>query len=282
LGRVDLHVHSTASDGRLSPAEVIEEAAERGLVYIALADHDSVNGIAAAQAAAKRFPGLSVIPAIEISTDIPEGEVHILGYFIDYTDPELLARLDGFKNSRLRRARAMVAKLEALGVPVDWRRVLELAGTSTIGRPHIAQAMMEKGHVSSFKEAFDQYLGHGKPAYVERDKMLPAEAVALIAKARGLPVLAHPLTSADPEGLILELKPAGLVGLEVYYDGYSAEDVEGLLALAQKHNLIATGGSDFHGIEPESETAIGGAEVPLEAAERLIALAKEREPGLIL
>jgi predicted metal-dependent phosphoesterase TrpH len=282
LGRVDLHVHSTASDGRLSPAEVIREAAERGLVYIALADHDSVNGIAAARAAAQRFPGLSVIPAIEISTDIPEGEVHILGYFIDYTDAELLTKLDDFKNSRLRRAKQMVAKLEALGVPVEWRRVLELAGTSIIGRPHIAQAMMEKGHVSSFKEAFDQYLGHGKPAYVERDKMLPAEAVALIVKARGLPVLAHPLTSADPEGLILELKPAGLVGLEVYYDGYSAEDVEGLLALAQKHNLIATGGSDFHGIEPESETAIGGAEVPLEVAERLIALAKEREPRLIL
>jgi predicted metal-dependent phosphoesterase TrpH len=282
LGQVDLHVHSTASDGRLSPAEVIGVAAERGLVYIALADHDSVDGIAAAQAAAQRFPGLGVIPAIEISTDIPEGEVHILGYFIDYTDPALLARLAEFKNSRLRRAKKMVAKLEALGVPVDWERVLELAGTSTIGRPHIAQAMMEKGHVSSFKEAFDEYLGHGKPAYVERDKMLPAEAVALIVKARGLPVLAHPLTSADPEGLILELKPAGLVGLEVYYDGYSAEDVEGLLALAQKHNLIATGGSDFHGIEPESETAIGGAEVPLEVAERLIALAKEREPRLIL
>jgi predicted metal-dependent phosphoesterase TrpH len=282
LGRVDLHIHSTASDGRLSPAEVIGEAAERGLVYIALADHDSVNGIAAARAAAQRFPGLSVIPGIEISTDIPEGEVHILGYFIDYTDPELLAKLEDFRNSRLRRARAMVAKLKALGVPVEWQRVLELAGTSTIGRPHIAQALMEKGHVSSFKEAFDEYLGHGKPAYVERDKMLPAEAVALIVKARGLAVLAHPLTSADPEGLILEMKPAGLVGLEVYYNGYSAADVKRLVGLARRHNLIATGGSDFHGIEPENETAIGGAEVPLEVAERLIALAKEREPGLIL
>jgi predicted metal-dependent phosphoesterase TrpH len=282
LGRVDLHVHSTVSDGRLSPAEVIGEAAGKGLVYIALADHDSVDGIAAAQAAAQRFPGLSVIPAIEISTDIPEGEVHILGYFIDYTDPELLAKLDDFKNSRLRRAKQMVAKLAGLGVPVEWQRVLELAGTSTIGRPHIAQAMMERGHVPSFKEAFDEYLGHGKPAYVERDKMLPAEAVALIVKARGLAVLAHPLTSADPEGLILELKPAGLVGLEAYYDGYTAADVKRLVGLARRHNLTATGGSDFHGIEPESETAIGGANVPLEAAERLIALAKKREPKLIL
>ena len=282
MGRVDLHVHSTASDGRLTPAEVIQEAAERGLVYIALADHDSVDGIAAAKAAAQRLLHLAVIPAIEISTDIPQGEVHILGYFINYTDPQLLAKLDDFKNSRRRRAQAMVAKLDGLGVHIDWQRVLELAGASTIGRPHIAQAMLEKDYVPSFKEAFDEYLGHGKPAYVEREKMLPAEAVAIIVKARGLPVLAHPLTTEDPDGLILELKPAGLVGLEAYYNGYSAEEVESLVALAQKHDLVATGGSDFHGIEPDEETAIGGADVPLEAVERLIALAKEREPNLIL
>jgi predicted metal-dependent phosphoesterase TrpH len=282
LGRVDLHVHSTVSDGRLTPAEVIREAAERGLVYIALADHDSVDGIAAARAAAQSLPNLTVIPGIEISTDIPQGEVHILGYFIDYTDPQLLAQLENFKKSRLRRAQAMVAKLEGLGVHIDWRRVLELAGTSTIGRPHIAQAMLEKDYVPSFKDAFDEYLGHGKPAYVEREKMLPTEAVAIIVKARGLPVLAHPLTTEDPEGLISELKPAGLVGMEAYYNGYTAEEVEGLVALAQKHNLVATGGSDFHGIEPDEETAIGGADVPLEAAERLIALAKEKNPNLIL
>ena len=282
MSRVDLHIHSTASDGKLTPAEVVGEAAAKGLSFIALADHDTVDGIAAAKKAAQSFPDLTVIPAIEISTDIPQGEVHVLGYFIDYTDPELLAKLEDFKNSRLRRAEKMVAKLADLGVPVAWERVLELAGTSTIGRPHIAQAMLEKGHIPSFKEAFDEYLGHGKPAYVEREKMLPAEAVGIIIKARGLAVLAHPLTTEDPEGLIAELKPAGLVGLEAYYKDYSVEEIEGLLAMAQKHGLIATGGSDFHGIEPVEETAIGGAEVPLEAAERLIALAKEREPNLIL
>ena len=282
MSQVDLHIHSTASDGRLTPAEVLGEAAEKGLVYIALADHDSVDGIAAAKKTAQSYPNLTVIPAIEISTDIPQGEVHMLGYFIDYTDPELLARLEDFKNSRLRRAEKMVAKLAELGVHIEWQRVLELAGTSTIGRPHIAQAMMEKGYVPAFKDAFDEYLGHGKPAYVEREKMLPAEAVGIIIRARGLAVLAHPLTTEDPEGLISELKPAGLVGLEAYYKDYSDEEVEGLVALAQKHNLIATGGSDFHGIEPEEETAIGGANVPLEAAERLIALAKEREPNLIV
>jgi predicted metal-dependent phosphoesterase TrpH len=275
LGQVDLHVHSTASDGRLSPAQVIREAAEKGLIYIALTDHDNVDGVAAALEAAKGFPKLNVIPGIEISTDIPQGEVHILGYCFDYTDPELLARLEEFKNSRLGRAKAMVAKLDELGIPIKWRRVQEIAGSSTIGRPHIAQAMMEGDYVPSFQVAFDEYLGHGKPAYVERDKMLPAEAAAIIVRAGGLPVLAHPLTTADPEGLIADLKPAGLVGIEAYYNGYSTEDVESLVALAQKHSLIATGGSDFHGIEPDEETAIGGADVPLEAAERLVALAQE-------
>jgi len=282
LSGVDLHIHSTASDGKLTPAEVVREAAKQGLVYIALADHDSVDGVAAALAAAQSLPHLSVIPGIEISTDIPQGEVHILGYFIDYKDPEFLTWLDKFKNSRRRRAEQMVAKLADLAVPVEWKRVLELAGTSTIGRPHIAQAIMEKGYVSSFKEAFDEYLGHGKPAYVEREKMIPTDAVGIIIRAKGLAVLAHPLTTEDPEGLVEELKPAGLVGLEAYYDGYSAEEVEGLVALAQNHDLVATGGSDFHGIEPEEETAIGGADVPLEAAERLIAIAKEREANLIL
>lgn len=282
MSRVDLHVHSTASDGRLTPAEVIREAAERGLSYIALADHDSVAGIAAAKAAAKSLPQLKVIPGIEISTDIPQGEVHILGYFIDYTDPELLANLDRFKNSRLRRAKEMVAKLEGLGVHVDWQRVQEISGSSTIGRPHIAQAMMEKGYAASFKEVFDEYLGHGRPAYVEREKMLPAEAVAIIVKAQGLAVLAHPLTVNEPEAMISELKPAGLAGIEAYYNGYTAEEVDQLVEMAQRHNLIATGGSDYHGIEPDNETAIGGADVPLEAAERLIALAKERVPNLRL
>lgn len=282
MSGVDLHIHSTASDGKLTPAEVVREAAKQGLVYIALADHDSVDGVAAALAAAQSLPHLSVIPGIEISTDIPQGEVHILGYFIDYKDPEFLTWLDKFKNSRRRRAKQMVAKLADLAVPVEWKRVLELAGTSTIGRPHIAQAIMEKGYVSSFKEAFDEYLGHGKPAYVEREKMIPTDAVGIIIRAKGLAVLAHPLTTEDPEGLVEELKPAGLVGLEAYYDGYSAEEVEGLVALAQNHDLVATGGSDFHGIEPEEETAIGGADVPLEAAERLIAIAKEREANLIL
>jgi predicted metal-dependent phosphoesterase TrpH len=281
VSQVDLHIHSTASDGKLTPAEIIKEAAGRGLTYIALTDHDTVDGVAPAQAAAQAFPQLKVIPGVEISTDIPQGEVHVLGYFIDYTDPEFKSTLDRFRNSRLRRAQGMVAKLDNLGVHIDWERVQEIAGASSIGRPHIAQAMLEKGYISSFKQAFTEYLSRDGPAYVEREKMTPAEAVELIVRARGLAVLAHPLTAGDPEVLTTELKAAGLVGIEAHYDGYSAEEINRLVGLARRHNLIATGGSDYHGLDPANETAIGGANVPIESAEQLIALAKQRNPKLI-
>jgi predicted metal-dependent phosphoesterase TrpH len=281
VSQFDLHIHSTVSDGRLTPAEIVREAAERGLTYIALADHDSVDGIAPAQAAAQAFPKLKVIPCVEISTDIPQGEVHVLGYFIDYTDPEFEATLNRFRNSRLRRAQGMVAKLDNLGIHIDWQRVQQIAGDSSIGRPHIAQAMLEKGYINSFKEAFTEYLGRNRPAYVEREKMTPAEAVALIVKAQGLPVLAHPLTINNPEAMIIELKTAGLVGIEAYYDGYTTEEINWLVGLADKHNLIATGGSDYHGLDP-TETAIGDADLPIESVEQLIALAKQRNPDLKL
>jgi predicted metal-dependent phosphoesterase TrpH len=281
VSQVDLHIHSTASDGKLTPAEIIKEAAGRGLTYIALTDHDTVDGVAPAQAAAQAFPQLKVISGVEISTDIPQGEVHVLGYFIDYTDPEFKSTLDRFRNSRLRRAQGMVAKLDNLGVHIDWERVQEIAGASSIGRPHIAQAMLEKGYISSFKQAFTEYLSRDGPAYVEREKMTPAEAVELIVRARGLAVLAHPLTAGDPEVLTTELKAAGLVGIEAHYDGYSAEEINRLVGLARRHNLIATGGSDYHGLDPANETAIGGANVPIESAEQLIALAKQRNPKLI-
>ena len=281
MSRVDLHIHSTASDGKLTPADVVREAAERGLTFIALADHDTVDGIAPALAAAESFPGLMVIPGVEISTDIPQGEIHVLGYFVDYTDPQLKAALDKFRNSRLKRAQGMVAKLEKLGIAIDWQRVQEIAGGSSIGRPHIAQAMLERGYIASMKQAFTDYIGRNGPAYVEREKMTPAEAVELILKAKGLPVLAHPLTAGDPEAMTIELKAAGLAGIEAYYDGYTPEEIKRLVGLADKHNLIATGGSDYHGLDP-NETAIGGTEVPIASVERLIARAKQGNPDLRL
>ncbi len=276
MSKVDLHLHSTVSDGRLSPAEVIRKSAEAGLIVIGLADHDTVDGIVPALEAAKAFPQLRVIPCVEISTDVPEGEVHVLGYFIDYTHPELQATLRKMRNSRQERAQGMIAKLRNLGLPIEWERVQEVAGSGSIGRPHLAQAMLEKGYIASIKEAFTKYIGWGGPAYVERDKMTPAEVVELILRANGLPVLAHPLTINDPEAMIIELKAAGLVGIEAYYDGYTAEEINRLVSLADRYGLIATGGSDYHGLDASAETMIGGADVPMESAEQLIALAEQR------
>jgi len=256
--------------------DIVHQAAEQGLSVIAITDHDSVDGIASALVAAKAFPGLKVIPGVELSTDVPQGEVHVLGYFIDYTDPEFQATLEGLRNSRLHRAQGMIAKLKNLGIHIGWERVQEIAGTGSIGRPHIAQAMLEKGYISSLKEAFTKYISRDGPAYVEREKMTPVETVELILKFNGIPVLAHPFTTNNPEVLIAELKAAGLIGIEAYYDGYTADEINELICFADRYGLIATGGSDYHGLEAANETMIGGVDVPMESVERLIALAKQR------
>ena len=279
MGQADLHIHSTTSDGKLTPAEVVGEAARRGLKFISLTDHDTVDGIAPALAAAKNHPALKLIPGVEISTDIPSGEAHVLGYFIDYTGGELAAALARFRNSRLNRARGMVAKLAELGVHLDWARVEQIAGDSVMGRPHIAQALLEKGYIDSFRQAFADYIGRNGPAYVEREKITPAQAVALIVRSGGLASLAHPFTVSDPEAMIIELKAAGLAGLEAYYNGYDRDETETLVNLARKHNLVTTGGSDFHGLEA-SESPIGGIDLPLEAVEQLIARARRMNPAL--
>ena len=275
MSKIDLHIHSTASDGRLNPADIVRQAAERGLSVIAITDHDSVDGIAPALVAAKGSPGPKVIPSVEISTDTPKGEVHVLGYFIDYTNHELQVTLERFRHSRLNRAQGMITKLRNLGINIDWERVREIAGRGSIGRPHIAQAMLEKGYIASLKEAFTHYISRDGPAYVERGKMTPAEAVELILTANGLPVLAHPLTTNNLETMIVELKAAGLIGIEAYYDGYTADEISRLVSLADRYGLIATGGSDYHGLDASAETMIGGVDVPMESAEQLIALAKQ-------
>ena len=280
MGKVDLHLHSTASDGRFTPAEIVQQAAEQGLNVIAITDHDSVGGIAPALVAAKAFPRLKVIPGIELSTYVPQGEVHVLGYFIDYANREFRVTLEGLRNSRLERAQGMIAKLQNLGIHIDWGRVQEIAGTGSIGRPHIAQAMLEKGYITSFEEAFDKYISRDGPAYFEREKMSPVEAVALVLQVNGLPVLAHPFTASNTETLIAELKAAGLVGIEAYYDGYTADETSRLVSLAERYGLIATGGSDYHGLKTASETALGSVDVPMESVERLVALAKRRVPKL--
>jgi predicted metal-dependent phosphoesterase TrpH len=271
---VDLHLHSTASDGKHQPAELIVKAAGLGLKVISLTDHDSVEGIAPAMMAAKDYPVLTFVPGVEISTDFPDGEAHILGYFIDYKNPEFQKELEKFRDSRTGRGRRMVEKLNGLGINIDWTRVQEIAGDGAIGRPHVTQAMLEKGYIQTFEEAFDKYIGHGGPAYVAREKMTPQEAVQLILRAGGIPVLAHPFTVNDPEAMVKSLKKVGLKGVEAYYKDNTADATKATLKLAQKYGLIATGGTDYHGIS-DNEVMMGGTEVPFEAAEKLIALGRK-------
>ena len=274
---IDLHIHTSASDGRFSPAEIVSRSAAAGLAVIAITDHDTVDGIAPALQAARTFPSLRVIPGVEISTDIPAGQAHILGYFVDYTDHELQIALEKMRNSRWERARKMVARLEDLGCRIEWERVREIAGAASVGRPHIAQALMEKDYVESIKDAFTRYISQDGPAYVERDKMTPVQAAELILQAKGLPVLAHPLTVPDPEAMVIELKAAGLTGIEVYYKDYSRDDIDRLLRLSDRYGLVNTGGTDYHGLEPETDIDIGGVDVPAECVEQLLTLAQQRE-----
>ena len=273
--RVDLHLHTTASDGLLSAWELVQIAAEQGVGVIAITDHDTVTGIEPALFAAECFPYVRVIPGVEINTDLPKGEVHILGYFIDYKNETLLKSLSDLRNSRITRARKMVDKLKELGFPLEWERVLEIANGGSIGRPHIAQAMYELNHISTLQDAYDKYIGRNGPAYAERERVSPKEAVELIVQAGGIPVLAHPAKMADLEQTIVELKTAGLAGIETYYDGYEKDTIYRLRKLARTHGIITTGGSDFHGFDDEHETPLGEAKVPFACAQRLISLARK-------
>jgi predicted metal-dependent phosphoesterase TrpH len=274
VSKVDLHIHSTASDGRYSPQEIVRRAAGLGLEVIALADHDSVDGIAPALGEARSLNRPQFIPAVELSTDVASGEVHVLGYFIDYQSEELAAALDRFRGSREGRAQGMIDKLAEFGINISWERVKEIAGDGAIGRPHIARAMLEKGYISSIKEAFDKYIARDGPAYVEREKVTPAEAVRLILRNHGVAVMAHPFTVPEPEAMIAELKDAGMAGIEAYYNGYTGEETGRLIAVAKNNGLIVTGGTDYHGLDDGSETLMGGVDVPMAAVNGLMARAE--------
>jgi predicted metal-dependent phosphoesterase TrpH len=277
--KADLHLHTTASDGALTPADLVARAAELGLEAIAITDHDSVEGIPAAAVAVRNYPRLTLIPGVEISTDIPGNEIHMLGYFMDCDNEQLNDELKRLRVSRQTRAKKMAAKLTELGLPINYTRVLELAGEGAVGRPHIAQAMLENGHIEDFRQAFDNYIGRNGPAYVEREKMLPEEAVGLIARAGGFPVLAHPADIEDIEKLLPLYIERGLVGIETYYHGYNEQTVKRLARLADDYDLIATGGSDYHNDEVTAGGPLGGVDIPRRSIEKLLALAREK--GLI-
>ncbi len=273
----DLHLHTTASDGRLKPAEVVELAAKRGLRVIAITDHDTTDGLVDAFEAAKLFPSLTVIPGVELGTDIPQGEIHILGLFIRYQDVSFQETLARLRDSRVDRAKRMLERLAAMNMPLKWERVLAFADGGAVGRPHVARAMLEVGYVSSQQEAFDKYIGRNGPAYAEREKFTPEEAVALVRKQGGLPILCHPADVENLDSQVATLVKAGLIGIEVYYGDYSQETVRSLARLARKHNLIPCGGSDYHAFGNEGEPEPGYVGPSMESVEKLFALAGE--PG---
>jgi predicted metal-dependent phosphoesterase TrpH len=267
--RIDLHTHSTASDGLCSPTELAQRASEAGLTLIGLTDHDTTNGVAETQVAGATV-GVTVIPGVEINTDLPggQGEAHVLGYYLDMDQPAFQATLAFLRDAREKRGERMVQQLRDQGSNIEWARVRELA-KGTVGRPHVARALIEAGYATDMNDAFARYLTRGKAGYVPRFKLSPEQAIQLIRSAQGVPVLAHPAGLAGlAETLLPALVLAGLLGLECYYGQYDDETVARLLALAGQHELIATGGSDYHGPNMHP-TPLGGRWVPPAAAERL-------------
>ena len=250
-GSVDLHTHSSASDGSLSPHQLVDVANKIGLQAISITDHDTVEGSVEALDASAPTP-LEVLPGVEISADLPSGGMHILGYLISFRDPQLIKLLGQLQEGRRKRNREIVARLIDLGVGVTYEEVLETAKGGQVGRPHFAELLVHKGVVHSFDEAFGKYLGKGRPAYRERFRPRPAEAIQAIRTAGGVAVLAHPYTveRADPygfEGVVKELHALGLQGLEVYYPDHDPQRTAAYERLAHRYGLVATGGTDFHG-----------------------------------
>ena len=235
----------------------------------AITDHDSTEGLAEAYDAAEAYPQITLIPGIEISTDIPGNEIHVLAYFIQYDDEDVQETLREFRQGRLHRAMGMVEKLRKLGLKIEWQRVQEIAGDGAVGRPHVAQALLEGGYISEQKEAFTKYIGRNGPAYVERQKLTPREATELIIRWGGVPVLAHPSWVSDLEPTLEDLKQAGLAGMEVYYAKYSEELIQELGETASRHGLLACGGSDYHAVGNSGEPLPGSMGPPIEVVEKL-------------
>jgi len=258
---VDLHTHSTASDGRLSPGELVAYAKNKGAAAIALTDHDTIEGVEAALSAGKDQK-LEVIPGLEISAEFSGGSMHILGYFIEPSDPSLNRELRRLQEARRERNPKIIKKLQSLGIPISFDQVQALA-KGQIGRPHIAQVLFQTGAVSSLDEAFHKYLTKGASAYVEKFRFPPNKAISMIIKAGGIPVLAHPFTLNCPslrdlKGLVEKLKDDGLKGIEVLYSEHSSDQTRDYFTLVNDLDLLYTGGSDFHGAVNEEVDLLFG------------------------
>jgi hypothetical protein len=248
---VDLHSHSTASDGSEKPAALVEQAIEIGLTALALTDHDTLDGIADAVAAAGSA-GLDLIPGTELSLEYDQGGMHLIVLWLDPGPGPLQNRLEELRWGRDQRNGAMAQRLTELGMPVSIEEILEEGGTGSIGRPHIAAIMMRKGYVETIEEAFELWLSSGKPAYAGRPRLTPEEAIGLARESGAVPIVAHPHTlginrAHEMADLLTRLIGAGLVGLEAFCAGYRRHEREGYADLARRFGLVPSGGSDFHG-----------------------------------
>ena len=245
-GAVDLHSHTTASDGTLAPRELVRLAARHGVRVLAVTDHDSTGGVREAMDEARGLPPLEIVPGLEINCDVPGAEIHVLGYCVDWEAPWFQEFLGAQREERRQRVYRIAARLGELGMPIEPDAVFALVKEGSAGRPHVAQALVDRGYVKSVREAFDRYLSRNGPANVPRKRFTPVEAVRLIRRARGVPVLAHP-GLANRDELIPELVEAGLSGIEAFYPEHSSGQITAYRDLCARLGLIATGGSDFHG-----------------------------------
>lgn len=254
-GKADLHIHTTYSDGALSGREVVVRAREAGLSIISVTDHDHTGGLQEAIAAGLEL-GVEVIPGVELSATLRDIDVHILGYFIDPENSRLLDYLSHFRTERVRRAERIVEKLNSLNLPLPIDAVLGKAGDGSVGRPHIANAMVEHGLTDSYNEAFVKYLGTGRPAYERKFQISPQEAIELVAFAGGLSFIAHPGCYLH-EDMLLELLQLGIDGIEVVHPSHTPDLESHYRGIASEYYLLTSGGSDYHGGRKNGEDLLG-------------------------
>jgi predicted metal-dependent phosphoesterase TrpH len=279
-GGVDLHTHTVASDGTYRPSELVAEAARRGVRVLAVTDHDSTDGLAEAIETARAYPPLTIVPGIEINCDVEGAEIHVLGYGMEYEAQWFQDFCRAQREDRRARVYRTAERLADLGLPIDVERVFALVQEGSAGRPHIARVMLERGYVKTVREAFDRYLAAGKPAHVPRRKLTPEDAVRLLRRAGGAPVFAHP-GLADRDALIPSMVEAGLMGIECYYSEHSPAQRGAYLDLCRQYDLVATGGSDFHGPQVRAAT-LGHPTVPLavwDALQVKVAQARASRPA---
>ena len=267
---LDLHLHTSASDGKLSPGELVRLVASKGLKQFAITDHDTTLSLEEAKIATQQFDDLEVIPGIELSTSFRGEEVHILGYHLDPLCQNLQSVLHNFRSERKVAIRQTVEKLRESHIILDWERVLDIAGEGAIGRPHIAHALLEKGYVKHFGEAFEKYIGRGCIGYVERPKITSEQACDLIINAGGVPVLAHPKYLKSPTTVVAFLLPYGLSGIEVYYGDHSLHEIDMFLEIANQYDLLPCGGSDYHAKGSVGEKLPGDIGPPIWVAKELL------------